>query len=240
MAKKKKLTATQKEKRRLARKIRSNVRELNRQVGIINREIARGSYAPRYDTVDTTLEMMRKLTNTKSAKKFATGRLSHMSLAALQELESYSTHVRTKQKVFNTTQRREMFNRSWQTMNDRYFGGEEGLSRQEYRALLTLFSDRTLSEYREQHMLDSEQLMSFIVAVKDSGNPHQAAQNLIEAFKQANEEINLNVKKYKQIFNNNAGASREFVNIYYALTNNAINDEERDKRLEEFKNHYNL
>lgn len=240
MAKKKKLTATQKEKRRLARKIRSNVRELNRQLGIINREIARGTYAPHYDTVDTTLEMMRKLTNTKSAKKFATGRLSHMSLADLQELESYSTHVRTQKKVFNTTQRRVMFNRAWQTMNDRYFGGEEGLSRQEYRALLTLFNDRTLSEYREQHMLDSEQLISFIAEVKATGNPQQAAQNLIEAFKQANAEINLNVKKFKLVFNNNAGALREFVNIYYAHVNNKIDVEERDKRLEEFKNHYNL
>lgn len=238
MAKKKKLTATQKEKRRLARKIRSNVKELNRQLGIINREIERGSYAPHYETVDTTLETMRQLTKTKSATKFATGRLSHMSLADLQELESYTTYVRTKKKVFNTTQRREMFNRAWQTMNDRYFGGEEGLSRKEYRALLTLFSDRTLSEYKEQHMLGSEQLMSFIAAVK--GNPQQAAQNLIEAFKQANAEINLNVKKFKLVFNNNAGALREFVNIYYAHVNNAINAEERDKRLEEFKNHYNL
>lgn len=238
MAKKKKLTATQKEKRRLARKIRSNVKELNRQLGIINREIERGSYAPHYETVDTTLETMRQLTKTKSATKFATGRLSHMSLADLQELESYTTYVRTKKKVFNTTQRREMFNRAWQTMNDRYFGGEEGLSRKEYRTLLTLFSDRTLSEYKEQHMLGSEQLMSFIAAVK--GNPQQAAQNLIEAFKQANAEINLNVKKFKLVFNNNAGALREFVNIYYAHVNNAINAEERDKRLEEFKNHYNL
>lgn len=240
MTMKKKLTATQKEKRRLARKIRSNVRELNRQLGIINREIARGSYAPHYDTVDTTLEMMRMLTNTKSAKKFATGRLSHMSLADLQELESYSTYVRTQKKVFNTTQRREMFNRAWQTMNSRYFDEGKGMSRQEYRALLTLFSNRTLGEFKEQHMLDSDQIISFMEAFKASGNPRQAAQDIIEAFRQMNAEINLNVKKFKRVFNNDPGALREFVNIYLDRINNVTNVEERDKRVEEFKNKYNL
>lgn len=242
--KRKKLTATQKEKNRLARKIRSNVKELNRQLGIINREIERGSYAPHYETVDTTLEMMRKLTKTKSAKKFATGRLSHMSLADLQELESYSTYVRTKKKVFNTTQRRDMFNRAWQTMNSRYFSArdENGelinkpLSRKEYRMLLTLFSDKTIGEFKENRLLGSTQLMDMVAEYGSS----YSTEDIINAFRDVSEMFNMDTTKMSAVFKNNPKALRDTVNTHLKYNAGKIDEDEMNEKIAEYKDKYNL
>ena len=245
MAKKKKLTATQKEKNRLARKIRSNVKELNRQLGIINREIARGSYAPHYETVDTTLETMRKLTKTKSATKFATGRLSHMSLADLQELESYTTHVRTKKKVFNTTQRRDMFNRAWHTMNSRYFSkrDENGelikkpLSRKEYRMLLTLFSDKTIGEFKGNRLLGSTQLMDM---VDDYGKSGYSTEDIINAFRDVTKMFKKDMTKMTAVFKNNPKTLRDTINTHLKYNAGKIDEDEMNEKIAEYKDKYNL
>lgn len=242
--KRKKLTATQKEKNRLARKIRSNVKELNRQLGIINREIERGSYAPYYETVDTTLETMRQLTKTKSATKFATGRLSHMSLADLQELESYSTHVRTQKKVFNTTRRRDMFNRAWQTMNSRYFSArdENGnlinkpLSRKEYRMLLTLFSNKVIGEFKENRMLGSTQLMDMVAEYGDS----YSTEDIVNAFRDVSEMFNMDTTRMTAVFKNNPKALRDTVNTHLKYRAGKIDEDEMNGILAEYKDKYNL
>lgn len=243
--KKKKLTATQKEKNRLARKIRSNVKELNRQLGIIKREMTRGAYAPHYETVETTLETMRQLTKTKSENKFATGRLSHMSLSDLQELESYTTYVRTKKKVFNTTQRRDMFNRAWHTINSRYFSARDKngnlinkpLSRNEYRMLLTLFSDKTVGEFKELRMLGSTQLMDM---VSEYGSMNYSTEDIINAFRDVSELFNMNTTKMSAVFKNNHNALRDTVNNYLKFNAGKIDKDEMDGIIADYKNKYNI
>lgn len=230
MAKRKKLTPTQKEKNRLARKIRSNVKKLNRQLGIIQREQQRGTYASDYQTVSNTVEAMRQLTNTKSEKKLATGRLSHMSLASLQELEAYTEHALSL-KVFNTNKRRQMYNQAYATTNARFFPNQKGMTRQQYANMVAMFSSSTVKQYMELHLLDSEQ----IVEIAHSTNDTSSDELLIKAIDKVSQMFGNNTAKMQRMAKAAPTAFRQLVRAQMIK-----DDKERELTLRELKSRYSL
>lgn len=228
------------EKEKLRRKIRSNVKELNRQLGIIEREQARGSYATEYKTIDASFEMMRMLTGTKSIGRFHTGNLSKMSKAKLEELEDYTSHLRTK-KVFITKERRGMFNKALNTINERYFPDGGGLTRQEYREFLYMLNERTLDDFKQQRMLDSDQILEMIIDARGDGkNPMQTKKNIIKAFKEARKVMKKDPTKMKQITKTNPDALRSLLAIFLAALEGKIDENEKEEAITEYKSKYNL
>lgn len=230
MAKRKKLTPTQKEKNRLARKIRSHVREMNRQLGIIKREQARGTYAADYQTVSNTVEAMRQLTNTKSVHKLGTGRLSHMSLADLQELEAFTEHSLSL-KVFNTNKRREMYNQAYATTNARFFPNQKGMTRKQYANMISMFSNSTVKQYMELHLLDSEQIVELAYSSKDS----HSEKELVKAIDATAKLFNNDTAKMQRMAKAAPAAFRKFVRAQMIK-----DDKERELTLRELKSRYSL
>lgn len=230
MAKRKKLTPTQKEKNRLARRIRSNVREMNRQLGIIKREQERGTYAADYQTVSNTIEAMRQLTNTKSVRKLGTGRLSHMSLADLQELEAFTEHSLSL-KVFNTNKRREMYNQAYATTNARFFPNQKGMTRKQYANMIAMFSSSTVKQYMELHLLDSEQIVELAYSSKDN----RSDEELVKAIDATAKLFNNDTAKMQRMAKAAPAAFRKFVRAQMIK-----DDVERELTLRELKSRYSL
>lgn len=98
----KKLTPTQKERRQLQRAIRSDVKELNRQLAIMRRHGIVN--VPNFDTVQYDVASIAKKTGTK-ATKFHTGRVSHMSLENLRAFKKQTAKLLNRAE-YNTTKRR--------------------------------------------------------------------------------------------------------------------------------------
>lgn len=228
------------EKNRHRRKIISNVKELNRQLGIIEREQARGTYATEYKTVDTAFEMMRMLTGTKSIGRFHTGNLSKMSMDKLRELDDYTTYLRGR-KVFKTRERREMFNKALNTLNQRYFPDGGGLTRAEYREFLYMLNEQTLDDFKQQRMLDSDQILEMIIDARGEGqNPMQAKQNIVKAFKEARKVMKKDPSKMKKITKTNPDALRSLLAIFLAALEGKIDENEKEEAITEYKSKYNL
>lgn len=234
MAKRKKLTPTQKEKNRLARKIRSNVRELNRQIKIIKREQSRGMYALDYKTVEDTFEKMRQLTKTKSETRIGTGRLSHMSLEKLQEIEDTTSHALSL-KSFKTKGRREMFNQAWNTTNERMFPNQKGLTKKQYANMIAMFSDDKVKEYMELKMLSSEQIVDMAAYVDGRGaiKVREALQETEKLFMKPDGSID--TAEMQRMSKAAPEAFRELVRA-----NMETDPEERRLRLRELKSRYSL
>lgn len=228
------------EKNRHRRKIISNVKELNRQLSIIEGEQARGTYATEYKSIDTAFEMMRMLTGTKSIGRFHTGNLSHMSMDKLRELDEYTTYLRGR-KVFKTRERREMFNKGMNTLNQRYFPDGGGLTRAEYREFLYMLNEQTLDDFKQQRMLDSDQILEMIIDARGEGqNPMQAKQNIVKAFKEARNVMKKDPTKMKKITKTNPDALRSLLEIFLAALEGKIDENEKEEAITEYKSKYNL
>ena len=228
------------EKNRHRRKIISNVKELNRQLGIIEGEQARGTYAAEYKSIDTAFEMMRKLTGTKSIWRFHTGNLSKMSMDKLRELDEYTTYLRGR-KVFKTRERREMFNKGMNTLNQRYFPDGGGLTRAEYREFLYMLNEQTLDDFKQQRMLDSDQILEMIIDARGEGqNPVQAKKNIVKAFKEARKVMKKDPTKMKKITKTNPDALRSLLAIFLAALEGKIDENEKEEAITEYKSKYNL
>lgn len=185
----KKLTPTQKEKNRLQRHIRSQVKKLNKRRGALLRENARlGRPSDAVD--DELMETWRARTKTVSKNKLSTGRLSNMSLKTLQNLSGFIDEyagVKDKSgkmrgshyKHYNKNERMAMERKALETFNanhylrrkqaiDAYaaargvkpdYGDLKPMTRSQYRRMTALFSSNELATLVSAGLLPSDQIV---------------------------------------------------------------------------------
>lgn len=135
--------------------IRSNMAEINERVEELRNEVAETGI--KSDFLSNQLNIFRALTKTKSKKRVATGNLSRFNKMKLNDiLEQQKKFLNSK---WSTKEgRQEIDARRRQSFRNRGYD----LTDEQYNIFTRLMSDDTLSQLREQKLLDSWQVLDVV------------------------------------------------------------------------------